>query len=358
METVMKRILPQSQRRFLPADESKLGFGDIFSDHMFKMDFYDGQWRDPRIEGYGPLSISPAAMSLHYGQLIFEGMKCFRRQDGRLALFRPKDNFKRFANSARQLCIPPVDAEPALAALKELLAIDQRWVPTLQGASLYIRPFIVATEPHLGVRPAREYLFMIITGPVGAYYPEGFAPIAIYVEPHYSRAVPGGLGEVKAAANYAASLFAAEEAHKKGYSQLLWLDPCSHRYVEEVGSMNMLFVIGDEVVTSPLAGTVLPGITRDSVLTLARDWGLKVSERPLSIDEIVAANKSGDLKEAFGAGTAAAISPVGRLHYKGEDIVVGNGGIGPIAQKMYDEIVGIQYGTRPDKFGWIEPVDF
>ncbi|UQZ89516.1 branched chain amino acid aminotransferase [Deltaproteobacteria bacterium Smac51] len=353
MESVSKRILPQHQRRFLPTDERKLGFGDIFSDHMFKMDFHDGQWRNPRIEPYAALSISPAAMSLHYGQLIFEGMKCFRRQDGRLALFRPEANFKRFANSSHQLCIPQIDQELALAALKELLFVDQDWVPHTPGTSLYIRPFIVATEPHLGVRPANEYMFMIITGPVAAYYTEGFAPIAIYVEPHYSRAVPGGLGEVKAAANYAASLFAAEEAHKKGFSQLLWLDPCQHKYVEEVGSMNMFFVIGDELVTSPLAGTVLPGITRDSVVTIARDWGLKVSERPLAIDEILAAKKSGELKEAFGSGTAAVISPVGRLHYNGQDIVVGEGGIGPITQKMYDEIIGIQYGTRPDKYGWV-----
>jgi branched-chain amino acid aminotransferase len=351
---ILKRILPQSQRHFLPTDESRLGFGDIFSDHLFKMDFHDGAWHNPRIEGYGPITISPAAMSLHYGQLFFEGLKCYRRQDGQLALFRPRDNFKRFNSSARQLCMPQVDEELALTALKELLKIDQNWVPKSLGTSLYIRPFMVATEPHLGVRPAREYLFMIITGPVGAYYAEGFAPIPIYVEPQYSRVAPGGLGEVKAAANYAASLFATEEAHKKGYSQLLWLDPANHEYIEEVGSMNMLFIIGDELLTSPLAGTILPGITRDSVITLAKDWGLKVAERPISIQEIVKAGKSGDLKEAFGAGTAAVISPVGRLNYKGEDIMVGNGQVGPFTQKMYDEIVGIQYGTRPDPHGWVE----
>lgn len=353
---IFKRILPQCQRRFLPTDETKLGFGDIFSDHMFSMDFHDGGWHNPRIEGYGPIMLSPAAMSLHYGQLFFEGLKAYRRQDGKLALFRPLDNFRRLNSSARQLCMPEVDEKLALAALKELLLIDQNWVPRSPGTSLYIRPFMVGTEPHLGVRPAREYLFMIITGPVGAYYSEGFAPIAIYVEPTFSRAAPGGLGEVKAAANYAASLYAAEEAHKKGFTQLLWLDPCQHKYIEEVGSMNMLFIIGDELLTSPLAGTVLPGITRDSVITLAKDWGLKVAERPLAIDELIAAAKSGDLKEAFGSGTAAVISPVGRLHYQGEDIVVGNGGVGPITQKMYDEMVGIQYGSRPDKFGWVELV--
>ncbi|MDR1921326.1 MAG: branched-chain amino acid aminotransferase, partial [Candidatus Adiutrix sp.] len=272
MDAITQRLLPPRQRRPIPADESALGFGDIFSDHMFKMDYYDGSWRNPRIEPYAPLSLSPAAMGLHYAQLVFEGLKCFRRRNGKLALFRPTANFERFARSARQLCIPPVDPDLALEALRRLLAVDGDWTPHTPGTSLYIRPFIVAVEPHLGVRPSREYLFMIITSPVGAYYSEGFAPIKIFVEPYYSRAVPGGLGEVKAAANYAASLFAAEQAHQKGYTQILWLDPCSHKYVEEVGSMNMFFVLGDEVITSPLAGTVLPGITRDSVITLLRQW--------------------------------------------------------------------------------------
>ncbi len=357
METIDQRILPRHQRRFLPTDERALGFGDIYSDHLFKMDYYDGQWRNPRIEPFAPLCLSPAAMSLHYAQSIFEGLKCYRRTDGRLALFRPRDNFRRFARSARQLCIPDFDQDLALAALKELLLVDRDWVPHTAGASLYVRPFIVATEPHLGVRPSREYLFLIITGPVGAYYPEGFAPIKIYVEPHYSRAVPGGLGEVKAAANYAASLYATEMACQKGYTQLLWLDPCNHKFVEEVGSMNMFFIIDDEVITSPLAGTILPGITRDSVVTLARDWGIKVSERPLGIDEITAAQQSGRLKEAFGAGTAAVISPVGQLHYEGRDLVVGDGGIGPVTQRLYDEITGIQYGARPDPHNWIFLVD-
>ncbi|MDR2947138.1 MAG: branched-chain amino acid aminotransferase [Candidatus Adiutrix sp.] len=356
MENLEKRILPQSQRRFLPPDENRLGFGDISSDHMFVMDYYDGRWQRPRIEPFAPLAISPAAMGLHYGQLMFEGLKCYRRQDGQLALFRPRDNFKRMSRSAEMLCIPQFDQELALSALKELLLVDQNWVPTSAGTSLYIRPFVVATEPHLGVRPAREYMFLIITGPVGAYYAEGFAPIKIYVEPEASRVAPGGLGEVKAASNYAASLHAAEEASKKGYSQLLWLDPSEHKYVEEVGSMNMFFIIDDEVITSPLAGTILPGVTRDSVLTLARTWG-KVSERALSIDEITQAADNGRLQEAFGSGTAAVISPVGTLNYKGKDYKVGDGGIGSLTQRLYDEIVGIQYGSRPDPYGWITLVN-
>lgn len=357
MEKISKRILPQTQRRFPPQDESSLAFGNIFSDHMFRCDFFDGQWRNPRIEAYGPLNLSPAAVALHYGQAIFEGLKCYRRADGKLALFRPRDNFKRLNRSAHQLCIPQIDEELALNALHEMLLVDERWVPHSPGTSLYIRPFIFGSEPHLGVRPANEFIFLIITGPVGAYYSEGFAPINIYVEPRYSRAVPGGLGEVKAAANYAASLFAAEEAHKKGYSQLLWLDPCQHKYVEEVGSMNMFFVLGGEIVTSPLAGTILPGITRDSVLTLARDWGLPVSERPLAIDELLEAQKNGRLTEAFGAGTAAVISPVGQLHYQGQDLTVGNGGIGQITQRLYDDLTGIQYGLKADPYGWVYPLN-
>ena len=353
MDAINKRIIPQSQRRFQPTNEQSLGFGDIFSDHMFRMDYYDGQWRNPRVEPYGPLLLSPAAMGLHYGQLIFEGLKCYRRSDGQLALFRPQANFARFNSSARRLCIPQVDPSLALAALMELLMLDKSWVPSAPGTSLYIRPFIVATEPHLGVRPAREYVLLIITGPVGSYYQEGFSPIPIYVEPSYSRAAQGGLGESKTASNYAASLLAAEEAQKKGYAQLLWLDAEQHKYVEEVGSMNMFFVIDGHLVTSPLAGSVLPGITRDSVLTLARSWGIAVEERPLSIDEVKGAICEGRLSEAFGSGTAAVISPVGRFHYLGDDLVVGEGTVGPMTQRFYDEIVGIQYGTRPDEHGWV-----
>ena len=353
MQPLAKRILPPVHRRFRPPDENALGFGDIYSDHMFRMDYHDGAWRDPRIEPLAPLSLSPAAMCLHYGQEIFEGLKCFRRSDGALALFRPQANFARFNRSARRLCIPSMDEALSLAALRELLLIDQDWVPRSRGASLYIRPFVIATEPHLGVRPATDYIFLIITGPVGAYYATGFAPIKIYVEPKFSRAAQGGLGEVKTAGNYAASLLAAEEAHNLGFSQILWLDPNEHKYIEEVGSMNMFFVIDDELITPPLSGTILPGITRDSVLTLTRDWGLKVAERPLSIDELIAAGHSGRLKEAFGSGTACVISPVGRFSYEGREVTVGGGGIGPLTRRLYDEMLGLQYGDRPDPHNWV-----
>jgi branched-chain amino acid aminotransferase len=353
MAAIDKRVLPPSQRRFRPVDESSLGFGNIYSDHMFCLDYHDGAWRRPRIEPFGFLSLSPAAMCLHYGQEVFEGMKCYRQTSGALALFRPRDNFERLNLSARRVCIPPLDEELCLAALRELILTDQEWVPRGRGTSLYIRPFIIATEPHLGVRPSDEYLFIIITGPVGAYYAAGFAPIKIYVEPHYTRTAHGGLGEIKTGGNYAASLLAAEEAGRQGFSQILWLDPKDHKYVEEVGSMNMFFVIDDEVITPPLSGTILAGVTRDSVLTLARGWGLKATERLLSIDEILEAGRSGRLKEAFGTGTACVISPVGWLSYKGQEVKVGEGGIGGLTQRLYDEILGLQYGDRPDSYDWV-----
>jgi branched-chain amino acid aminotransferase len=353
MEAIAKRVLPPVQRRLRPADESALGFGDIFSDHMFRLDYHDKAWREPRIEPFGPLALSPVAMCLHYAQEIFEGLKCYRRSDGALALFRPQANFARLNRSARRVCIPPLDEELCLAALKELLLVDQDWVPRGRGASLYIRPFVIASEPHLGVRPAGEYIFLIVTGPVGAYYASGFAPIKIYVEPRYTRAAQGGLGEIKTGGNYAASLLAAEEAHGQGFSQILWLDPTEHKYVEEVGSMNMFFVIDGEVVTPPLSGTILGGVTRDSVLTLARDWGLKTAERPLSIDDLLEASQNGHLMEAFGAGTACVISPVGRLSYKGRELTVGDGGIGALTRRLYDEILGLQYGDRPDPHNWV-----
>ncbi|MDR1165608.1 MAG: branched-chain amino acid aminotransferase [Deltaproteobacteria bacterium] len=337
-----------------PRDEAALGFGDIYTDHVFKLDYYDGAWRNPRIEPFGPLLLSPAAMVLHYSQTIFEGLKCYRHPDGRLALFRPRDNFTRFNSSASRMAIPNLDEAFLLQALKELLKIDGDWTPAHPGSSLYIRPTVIATEAHLGVRPAKEYLFFIIMGPVGPYYPGGFAPIKIYVENFYSRSAPGGLGAIKAGASYAGSLLATELAAQKGYTQLLWLDSVSHKLVEEVGSMNMFFVLDGTIVTAPLTGTILPGVTRACVLAVARDLGLRAEERPLTIEEILAAQKSGALGESFGSGTAAVISPVGKLCYQNEEIVIGDGGVGPITQKIYDELVGVQYGTRPDIRGWVE----
>jgi branched-chain amino acid aminotransferase len=353
MEIAIHKQLPKHLKPH-PANESALGFGDIYTDHIFKMDYYDGAWRDPRIEPFAPLMLSPAAMVLHYSQTIFEGLKCYRHPDGKLALFRPKDNFRRFNSSAERMAIPPLDEAFLLRALKELLKLDGGWTPSLPGSSLYVRPTVIATEAHLGVRPAKEYLFFIILGPVGPYYPEGFAPVKIYVESSYTRAAPGGLGSIKAGASYAGSLLATEIASRKGYTQLLWLDSVSHKFVEEVGSMNMFFVIDDSILTAPLSGTILPGITRASVLEVASDLGIKAEERSISIDEVLEAQKSGRLKECFGSGTAAVISPVGQLCYQDEVYGIGDGGIGPITQKLYDELVGVQYGLLPDKRGWVE----
>jgi len=351
-------LVPLEKRKPKPSDESSLGFGNIFTDHMFLMDYRQGQgWHNARIEPYSPVVLDPAAMCLHYGQMIFEGLKCYRRADGGLQLFRARDNFRRFNRSAYRVCIPQLDEDQALAALTELLLLEQDWVPRAPGTSLYIRPTIIASEPHLGVRPALEYIYFVILGPVGAYYKEGFNPVKILVEDKFVRSVRGGVGEAKTAGNYAASLFAAEQAHRKGFTQVLWLDAVERKYVEEVGTMNIFFLIDDELVTSPLTGSVLSGITRATVIELVREWGtFRVSERLVSIDEVMAAAKDGRLKEAFGSGTAAVISPVGQIVYKDETVQVADGRTGPLAQKLFEEITAIQYGTKPDTHGWLKRI--
>jgi len=340
-----------------PKDESKLGFGDIYADHMLIIDYEKGKgWFNARIEPFGNLHINPAAMALHYGQLIFEGLKAYRGQDGSIYLFRARDNFARFNRSATRLVMPEVDMDLVMEGMKKLILLDKDWVPHSEGTSLYIRPTMLASEPHLGVRPATEYLFFIIIGPVGAYYPEGLNPVKIYVEDRYIRAAVGSTGEAKAAGNYAGSLLAAEEAKEKGFTQVLWLDANERKYVEEVGTMNMFFVIENEVITAPLTGSILPGVTRDSVIHMVKDWGMKVTERSLSIDEVIAAAKDGRLNEAFGTGTAAVISPVGQITYRGEDHVVAGGKMGELSQKLYNEIVAIQYGEKEDPYGWREKI--
>ncbi|MFO7784877.1 MAG: branched-chain amino acid aminotransferase [Thermodesulfobacteriota bacterium] len=340
-----------------PADESRLGFGNLFTDHMFLMDYEkDRGWFDPRIVPHGKLELDPAAMGLHYGQEIFEGLKAYRGRDKGLYLFRAGDNFDRMNRSAARLCMPHLDVPFVMKALEQLILLDRDWIPGSPGTSLYIRPTMIATDPFLGVRPSHRYIFYIIIGPVGAYYKEGLDPVKIYVEDKYIRAAVGGIGEAKTAGNYAASLLATEEAQKKGFAQVLWLDAVERRYVEEVGTMNIFFVINDEVITAPLNGSILPGITRDSVIHILKDWGVKVSERPLAIDEITAAAENGGLKEAFGAGTAAVISPVGQLTYKGRDFSVAGGRMGELSQRLYDEIVAIQYGEKDDPYGWRIPV--
>jgi branched-chain amino acid aminotransferase len=283
---------------------------------------------------------------------VFEGLKAFRGVDGKVRLFRPQKNIERLNNSSRRLCIPPLDPELALQSIVTLVGLEREWVPRTIGTSLYVRPTIVANEPFLGVRPAKSYVYFVILSPVGAYYPEGMAPVKIRVEEKYVRAVEGGLGGAKTGANYAASLMAAEEAKRAGYTQVLYLDGVHRKYIDEVGTMNIMVKIGDEVITPPVGGTVLAGITRDSALTLMRKWGLKISERPLTIDEVVAAHKSGALKEVWGTGTAAVISPVGELAYKGQKMEIHGGRIGELTQKLYDAIVAIQYGQAPDPDKW------
>lgn len=340
-----------------PQDETKLGFGNIFTDHMFLMDYDEGQgWHDARIVPYGPLPLDPAAMALHYSQEVFEGMKAYRAEDGRILLFRPQENFARLNRSNERLCIPQIDEEFALKALIELLKIEKDWIPHIKDTSLYIRPFIIATDAHLGVRTANKYLFVIILSPSGPYYKEGLNPVKLYVENNYVRAVRGGTGMAKTGGNYAASLKAQVEANDQNYSQVLWLDGVEKKYIEEVGSMNVFFVIDGEVITPALVGSILPGITRKSCIEMLKDMGYKVTERRLSIQEVADAYKAGKLNEAFGTGTAAVISPIG--HIKWGDLVmdINNNEIGEISQKLYDELTGIQWGRIPDRYNWIVEV--
>ena len=300
--------------------------------------------------------MDPAAAVLHYAQAVFDGLKAFRGRDGRVRLFRPQKHVDRLIQSSNRLCIPPLDPELALRSLVTLVGIEKDWVPSTVGTSLYVRPTIVASEAFLGVRPAKSYIYYVILSPVGAYYPEGINPVKILVVDKYVRAVEGGVGSAKTGVNYAASLFAAEEAKHAGFTQVLWLDGRERKYVDEVGTMNIMLKIGDEIVTPPLSGTILAGVTRDSALTLMREWGLRVAERPIAIDEVAAAARRGTLEEVWGTGTAAVISPVGELAYKGERLVINEGKIGKLTRKLYDAIVGIQYGTAPDPHGWTVPV--
>ncbi|MGD9364568.1 MAG: branched-chain amino acid aminotransferase [Desulfobacteraceae bacterium] len=338
-------------------DQSKLGFGTHFTDHMFNMDYTsDLGWHNPRIEPYAPLILDPATMVLHYGQGIFEGMKAYRTGSGDVQLFRPRDNFTRLNYSARKLCMPELNVDLALKALKDLLGIEKDWVPGAPGTSLYIRPTMIATDPFLGVRASHTYRFYIILSPVGAYYAEGFNPIKILVTREHVRAVRGGVGDTKTMGNYAASLLAGQKAAEAGYTQVLWLDGVEQKYVEEVGSMNIFFVINNELITPELSGSILPGITRDSVLELAGQWGVTVREQKIAIDDVLEAHRAGTLTEVFGSGTAAVISPVGELKYEENILAIGDGGVGPMAQKFFDAVTDIQYGRAEDVLGWIEPV--
>ena len=336
-----------------PAKGQKLGFGKIFTDHMFVMNYTEGKgWHDPRIEPFHNISLSPAAMVYHYGQEMFEGLKAYKGEDGSVYLFRPDMNAKRTNATNDRLVIPQIPEEDFVQAISAVVDVDRDWVPTEPGTSLYIRPFIIATDEFLGVAPSKTYLFMVILSPSGAYYESGLAPVGIWIEDEYVRAVRGGIGFAKTGGNYAASLIAQQKAHDAGYSQVLWLDGVERKYIEEVGAMNIFFKISGKIVTPSLNGSILPGITRNSVLQLCRDWGYEVEERKISAAELLEAQKNGTLEECFGTGTAAVISPVGKLRYVDEVMTINDGDIGPVSQKLYDTITGIQTGRLPDEKGW------
>lgn len=352
MQTEQMTITYAKEKKEKP-NPNELQFGTTFTDHMFVMDYSTEKgWHDPRIVPYKPLTLDPATIVFHYGQMVFEGLKAYAGKDGSILLFRPDQNMKRLNHSSERLCIPKIDEEFALEALKKLLQIEKDWIPTKEGTSLYIRPFIIATEPTLNVTPANTYRFMIILSPVGSYYKEGINPVKILVENEYVRAAKGGTGTAKTAGNYAASLIAQEKAEAKGYSQVLWLDAVEKKYVEEVGSSNIFFKIDGEIITPSLSGSILPGVTRDSILQLLNHWGMDVQERKISIEEVQQAHKNGVLEEVFGTGTAAVISPVGELNYKGEKWLVNEGKTGDLAKKLYDQLTGIQLGKLEDPFDW------
>ncbi len=346
------------QPKSKPDENDPLIFGTIFTDHMFIMDYEEGKgWHDARIIPYQPLSLMPSAMVFHYGQEMFEGLKAYNSEDGNVLLFRPDKNIERANNTNRRLCIPEIKEEDFLDALKAIVKVDKDWIPNKPGTSLYIRPFIIATDPYLGVRPSHTYKFIIILSPVGAYYKEGLNPVKIWIEDEYVRAVRGGIGEAKTGGNYVASLKSQVKAHEEGYSQVLWLDGVERKYIEEVGAMNIFFKINGVVITPMLTGSILPGVTRASVIELCKGWGYRVEERKISVDEIYEAAKTGALEECFGTGTAAVISPVGELRFEDQKIQITGGNIGELSQRLYDTVTGIQVGKIKGPEGWCVVVE-
>jgi branched-chain amino acid aminotransferase len=351
--TTSFKVQLAATRKPRPKD-SELVFGRTFTDHMAVIDWESERgWFDPRIVPYGPFSLDPAAAVFHYAQEMFDGLKAFRGADGMIRFFRLDRHCRRMHDGGDRLCIPAIDEALMREAILSLVRTDADWVPSSAGTSLYIRPTIIATEPFLGVRPAKRFVFFVIASPVGGYGEKVFTPARILVEDKYVRAATGGLGGVKAGANYIASLRAAEDAKARGYAQVLWTDAAEHTYLEEVGTMNLVVRIGDEFVTPPLGGSILSGVTRDSVLTLLRDWGFQAHERSIGMEELIGAHRAGKLREVFGCGTAAVITPVGALGWKGEDMVINNGEPGEVSQRLFDAITGVQSGREPDRHGWI-----
>ena len=339
-------------------DENALGFGKVFTDHMFMMDYTKAKgWHDARIVPFGPIELHPAATVLHYGAEIFEGLKAYRTASGEVQLFRPLENMKRLNNSAERLCLPTIPAEENLQLLKTFVKTEKDWVPHAEGTSLYLRPFLFGNDPFLGVHGVDHATYMIIASPSGSYYKEGLNPVSIMIESEDVRAVRGGTGYAKCGGNYAASNRAGDKAEKKGYSQVLWLDGVERKYIEEVGAMNVMFKIAGEIVTPALTGSILRGVTRKSCIEMLKRKGFRVSERLLSVDELRDAMENGTLEEAFGCGTAAVVSPIGKLSYLGKEYEINGGKIGPVTQDLYDSLTGIQWGKLEDTYGWIEKVD-
>lgn len=347
------RVEKTTSPKQIPDENDPLTFGTIFTDHMFIMNYETGKgWHDARVVPYQPVVLQPSAMVFHYGQEMFEGLKAYKTADGKTLLFRPDKNVERANRTNRRICIPEISEEDFIQAIKKVVKVDEAWIPKKEGTSLYIRPFIIATDPYLGVRPSDTYMFMIILSPVGAYYPEGLNPVKIWIEDEYVRAVKGGIGEAKTGGNYVASLASQVKAHEEGYSQVLWLDGVERKYIEEVGAMNIFFKINGKIVTPMLNGSILPGVTRDSVIRLCEHWNIPVEERKISVDELITAAEDGSLEEVFGTGTAAVISPVGHLRYEDKVIQIQDGGIGELSHKIYNTITGIQLGKEEDPFGW------
>ena len=355
MEQITIKIKERTEKIDLP---DELGFGKIFTDHIFEMNYTKGRgWHSPTIKPLGNIPMHPGTMFIHYGQSIFEGLKAYKTKNDEVVLFRPDEHFKRLNRSARRICIPEVDADFMINALKELVNIQRDWVPRGEGESLYVRPFIYGSDPFLGVNPASSYKLIILLSPVGAYYPEGFKPIKILVQDDFVRAVRKGLGECKTPANYAASLLAGKKAMEQGFSQVLWLDGVELKYIEEVGTMNIFINMKDEIVTPKLNGSILPGVTRKTVIQLLKEWDMNIVERDISVEELIEKYDSGDLLGVFGSGTAAVISSVGWLTFKDKKMVINNGEPGDLALKLFKEITSIQYGLKDDTHGWIHKVE-
>lgn len=352
LDVSLEKVAPENMKE--KPDSKNLSFGRDFTDYMFMMTWNrENGWHEAKICPYHKFTLDPAAMVFHYGQAIFEGMKGYKGKDGQVYMFRPEDNLERMNESAVRMCMPRIPVDKVLKSLKALLYLEKDWIPNVDGSSLYIRPTMMGVEPTLGVKPSDTYYFYIIMSPVGAYYAEGFNPTKIFVSDEHVRAVRGGVGYVKTAGNYAASLYTQQIATKKGYTQVLWLDAHEFKYIEEVGTSNIFFKIGDDLITPPLEGSILGGITRDSVIKLAESWGINVVQRKISIDEVIDSNRSGSLTEVFGTGTAAVISPVGEMMYKDEVHVINGGKIGELSQKIFDNLQGIQYGEVEDPFKWV-----